>query len=341
MKKFRVLSLLSVLAFIMLFTACGGEKKAAEEKKVEPLEIKVSYIFKENEPTHIAMKEATDAINQRLEGQVKFVLFPNGQLPVYKDGLQQVVRGADFIDVDDLSYIGDYVPEFTALAGPMLYQNYDEYIKLMHSDLVADLKKKAEEKGIKIISLDFIFGFRSIISDKEIKEPADLKGMKIRVPASKLFIDTLNAMGASAVPMSFSETISALQQNVIDGLEGSYATNYLTKTYELRKNMSLTKHFLGTAGVYISTKVWDKLTDEQKTIIQEEFDKAAENNNKNLVELDKELVKNLEDAGVKINEVNLPEFAKLVEPIYKNIGITEEFYKQLMDEMEKIRTEQK
>ena len=306
MKKFRVLSLLSVLAFIMLFTACGGEKKAAEEKKAEPLEIKVSYIFKENEPTHIAMKEATDAINQRLEGQVKFVLFPNGQLPVYKDGLQQVVRGADFIDVDDLSYIGDYVPEFTALAGPMLYQNYDEYVKLMHSDLVADLK-----------------------------------GMKIRVPASKLFIDTLNAMGASAVPMSFSETISALQQNVIDGLEGSYATNYLTKTYELRKNMSLTKHFLGTAGVYISTKVWDKLTDEQKAIIQEEFDKAAENNNKNLVELDKELVKNLEDAGVKINEVNLPEFAKLVEPIYKNIGITEEFYKQLMNEMEKIRTEQK
>jgi C4-dicarboxylate-binding protein len=287
------------------------------------------------------MKEATDAINQKLEGQVKFVLYPNGQLPVYKDGLQQVVRGADFIDVDDLSYIGDYVPEFTALAGPMLYQNYDEYVKLMHSELVADLKKKAEEKGIKIISLDFIFGFRSIISDKEIKEPADLKGMKIRVPASKLFIDTLNAMGASAVPMSFSETISALQQNVIDGLEGSYATNYLTKTYELRKNMSLTKHFLGTAGVYISTKVWDKLTDEQKAIIQEEFDKAAENNNKNLVELDKELVKNLEAAGVKINEVNLPEFAKLVEPIYKNIGITEEFYKQLMDEMAKIRAEQK
>ena len=292
MKKFRILSLLSLLVLIMLFTACG-EKKASEEKKSEPLEIKVSYIFKENEPTHIAMKEATDAINQKLEGQVKFVLYPNGQLPVYKDGLQQVVRGADFIDVDDLSYIGDYVPEFTALAGPMLYQNYDEYVKLMHSELVADLKKKAEEKGIKIISLDFIFGFRSIISDKEIKEPADLKGMKIRVPASKLFIDTLNAMGASAVPMSFSETISALQQNVIDGLEGSYATNYLTKTYELRKNMSLTKHFLGTAGVYISTKVWDKLTDEQKAIIQEEFDKAAENNNKNLVEIDKELVKNL------------------------------------------------
>lgn len=339
MKRLNVLFIGILSLLTVLFVSCGSKEKSSTEGQA--LEIKVSYIFKENEPTHLAMKEATDAINSRLEGQVKFVLYPNGQLPVYKDGLQQVVRGADFIDVDDLSYIGDYVPEFTALAGPMLYQNYDEYVKLMHSDLVADLKKKAEEKGIKILSLDYIFGFRSIISNKEVKSPEDLKGMKIRVPSSKLFIDTLNAMGASAVPMSFGETISALQQNVIDGLEGSYATNYLTKTYELRNKMSLTKHFLGTAGVYISTKVWDKLTDEQKTIIQEEFDKAAENNNKKMVELDKELVKNLQDGGVTINEVNLDEFAKLVQPIYQNIGITDEFYQKLMAEMEKIRSEQK
>lgn len=319
----------------VLFSSCGKEKKATEEKKA--LEIKVSYIFKENEPTHIAMKDATDAINKKLEGQVKFLLYPNGQLPVYKDGLQQVVRGADFIDVDDLSYLGDYVPEFTALAGPMLYRSYDEYEKLMHSDLVENLKKKAEEKGIKILSLDYIFGFRSVISNKAIVEPADLKGIKIRVPGSKLFIDTLNAMGASAVPMSFGETISALQQNVIDGLEGSYATNYLTKTYELRDKMSLTRHFLGTAGVYISTKVWDKLTEEQKQVIQEEFDRAAKDNNKNMVTLDKELIEKLKASGVTINEVNLPAFAELVKPIYKNIGVSEEFYNDMISELEKIR----
>lgn len=337
MKKFKFM--FGVILSMMLLVLVGCGEKKVEEKVGEPLEIKVSYIFKENEPTHIAMKEATDAINERLAGQVKFVLYPNGQLPVYKDGLQQVVRGANFIDVDDLSYIGDYVPEFTALAGPMLYYSYDEYVKLMKSDLVEGLKKKAEEKGIKILSLEYIFGFRSIISDKEVKVPEDLKGMKIRVPGSKLFIDTLNAMGASAVPMSFSETISALQQNVVDGLEGSYATNYLTKTYELRKRMSLTKHFLGTAGVYISTKVWDALTEEQKSIIQEEFNKAAEHNNEKMVELDKELIANLEGNGVIINEVDLPQFSKLVEPIYKNIGITEEFYQQLKEELEKIRND--
>ncbi len=147
MKSFKRMFMVGVMAVSsLLFLSCGKEKEAKQENK--PLEIKVSYIFKENEPTHLAMKDATDAINKKLEGQVKFLLFPNGQLPVYKDGLQQVVRGADFIDVDDLSYLGDYVPEFTALAGPMLYRSYDEYEKLMHSDLVANLKKKAEEKGI-------------------------------------------------------------------------------------------------------------------------------------------------------------------------------------------------
>ncbi|NME35851.1 MULTISPECIES: C4-dicarboxylate TRAP transporter substrate-binding protein [Fusobacterium] len=336
MRKFKSLLLaLTVGAFLM---GCGGEKKeAAKENK--PLEIRVSYIFKDNEPTHIAMAEAAENINKRLKGQVELLLFPNGQLPVYKDGLEQVVRGANFISVEDLSYIGDYVPEFTALAGPMLYESYDEYVKLMHTDYVEGLKKKAEEKGIKVLSLDYIFGFRSLITDKKVVEPKDLKGLKIRVPASKLFIDTLNAMGASAVSMPFGETISALQQGVIDGLEGSYATNYLTKTYELRKKMSLTQHFLGTAGVYISTKVWNSLTDEQRQIMQEEFDKAAVNNNLRMVDLDKELIEKLQAAGVEINEVNLPAFAKLTEGIYDNLGTPEGTYEKIQEELAKIRNE--
>lgn len=334
MKKLR--SLLVMLFVALFVVGCGGKKEAAVEEK-KPLEIRVSYIFKDNEPTHTAMAEAAKNINERLKGEVELILFHSGQLPVYKDGLEQVVRGANFISVEDLSYIGDYVPDFTALAGPMLYESYDEYVELMHTEFVNNLKKQAEEKGIKVLSLDYIFGFRSIIADKKVVEPADLKGMKIRVPASKLFIDTLNAMGASAVSMPFGETISALQQGVIDGLEGSYATNYLTKTYELRKKMSSTQHFLGTAGVYISTKVWDSMTDNQRQVMQEEFDRAAVNNNARMVELDKELVTKLEAAGVEINEVNLPAFAKLTKGIYDNLGATPGIYDKIQAELIKIR----
>lgn len=79
------------------------------------------------------------------------------------------------------------------------------------------------------------------------------------------------------------------------------------------------------------------MTEEQRNIIQEEFDKAAVNNNRRMLELDQELIANLEAEGVKINEVNLSEFTKLVVPIYKNIGVSDEFYNKMMKEIEDIR----
>lgn len=325
---FRGIALTGILLFTGA-TAFGAKK---------PLELRVSYVFKTNEPTHIAMEEAAQNINKRLDGEVKFLLFPNGELPTYKDGMEQVVRGANYISVEDPTYVGDYVPDFTALVGPMLYQNYDEYLAMLETPLVKELEKKAEAKGIKILSLGYIFGFRSIIANRPVVEPADLKGLKIRVPASKLFVDSLNAMGANAVSMPFSETIPALQQGVIDGLEGSFATNYLTKTYELRKKMSLTNHFIGTAGVYISTKVWDKMTNTQREIIQEEITKAAINNNRRMVEMDRDIILKLQAEGVEINSVNQPAFAELTKKVYDTFpGFTPGIYDKLQGELKIIR----
>lgn len=227
-------------------------KRGREGKKVRV--IKVSHVFQTNEPTHIYISQAADRINERLKGQVELQVYPNGELPSYKDAIEQVLRGSDFISVVDPSYIGDYVPDFTALVGPMLYSTIEEYTNVTSSDFVKELEKKAEEKGIKVLSLDYTFGFRQIVTNKVIKTPEDLKGVKLRVPASKLWIDTFNALGANPVAMPWSETVSALQQKVIDGTETTYSFMSNSKLYELRKNVALTNHFIGTGGVYISTK---------------------------------------------------------------------------------------
>ena len=188
-------------------------------------------------------------------------------MPVYKDNLEQVVNGANWIAVEDLTYAGDYVPDFAALAGPMLYNSYDEYLAMMDTDLVAGLTAQLEEKGIKMLNADYMFGFRHMITNKDIKSPADLEGLKIRVPKSQLFISTLQAMGASPTALPFPETYAGVQQGVVDGLEGSILTMYGTKIYEVAKVMSLTKHFLGTVGIYISPQVWDKLSADQQQIV--------------------------------------------------------------------------
>jgi TRAP-type C4-dicarboxylate transport system substrate-binding protein len=303
------------------------------------LVLRLSHVFSPAEQLTISMDEVAGIIKEKTNGAITIHTYPQGQIATYKDGVEQVVRGANFISVEDPSYIGDYVPDFKALVGPMMYDNYDEYVELVrNTQLVADMKKAAEAKGIKILALDYVFGFRNVITDKVITTPEDLKGVKLRTPGSKLFIDTLNAMGATATPLPWAETLSAVQQGVVEGLEGSEFTNIGTKVYEVRKNVALTRHFLGTCGVYISTEVWNKIPANYQTIIEEEFAAGA----LRMVELLKSqhggVVKELESYGVKFNEVDKQAFKEATAPIYTEIqGLTPGVYDNLVSELTKIR----
>ena len=331
-KSFMVLKFFLVFFLGLLFVACGKDKEEKQEVRV----IKVSHVFQTSEPTHIYIQQAADRINERLKGQIEFQVYPNGELPSYKDAIEQVLRGSDFVSVVDPSYIGDYVPDFTALVGPMLYNSYEDYTKVTSSDFVKELEKKAEEKGIKVLSLDFIFGFRNIVTDKVIKEPSDLEGVKIRVPASKLWIDTFNALGANPVAMPWSETVSALQQKVIDGTETTFSFMSNSKLYELRKNVALSNHFLGTGGVYISTKVWDSFTDEQRKVIQEEITQAAKDNIAKMYELDEQYKEDIIKNGMILNEVDTEAFREKTKKVFDEYpGFSEAIYQKIQDEIKK------
>ena len=251
-----------------------------------------------------------------------------------------VVRGAHFISVEDPSYIGDYVPEFTALVGPMLYNNFDEYTELVKTPLVKSWLKKTEEKGIKVLSLQYVFGFRNLITDKVIETPEDLRGVKLRTPGSKLFIETINAMGATATPIPWGETFSALQQGVVDGLEGSEFTNVGTKVYETgKKNVAFTNHFLGTCGVYISTDVWAKIPKKHQRIIEHEFAYEAEQMINGLKSKHAQVIKELEANGVVFNQIDRAAFEQRTLSLYDGglPGVTVEMYDQIQAELKKIR----
>lgn len=357
MKK-RLAVVLSAVLVASMLGGCGGGKSSApaattaaaeakgeakEEAKEEAapsdyhLELKLSHVFAPGEQLTKSIDDAANAIRERTNGAIDIQTYPQSQLAVYKDGVEQVVRGANFISVEDPSYLGDYVPDFNALVGPMMYNTIDEYEYLIQTDLVKDMVQKCEDQGIKVLALDYVFGFRSMMTNKVIEKPEDLKGMKIRVPGSQLFIDTINAMGATATPMGFSETISAVQQGVVDGLEGTmdaYATN---GSAEVAKNMALTNHFLGTCGVYISTKVWDEIPKEYQDIIQEEFTNNAQNMIKIISENYESTKTQLEGQGIQFNEVDSEAFAAAVKPVYDNMqGVTPGIYDILKEEIAKM-----
>jgi len=335
MKKSILLALVVAVVIAFLLISFRTQKNSGEFKIV----LRLSHVFSPKEELTKAMDKVAARIMKKTNDAVKILTFPQGQIATYKDGVELVVRGAHFISVEDPSYIGDYVPEFTALVGPMLYKNYDEYLYLVKSPLVKGWIKKIEKKGIKVLSLQYIFGFRNVISNKVIKTPSDLAGMKLRTPGSQLFIKTINAMGAMATPLPWGETFSALQQGVVDGLEGSEFTNLGTKVYETgKKNVALTNHFLGTCGVYISTEVWDKIPAKYQKIIEDEFTYGAVEMVDLLKSQHAAVVKELESYGVKFNEVNRAAFEKRAAGVFESMpGVTLKMYRDINTELAKIR----
>ncbi len=339
MKKF--LLILLVLAMTLSLVACsGGDAKApandvsADAPTVEKKVIKVSTKFVDDEQTAISLKKVVEAINERSEGSLELQLFTGGILPIGKDGMEQVVQGSDWILVDGINFLGDYVPDYNAVTGPFLYQTFDEYLAMTQTPLVQNLNIQMEEKGVKVLSLDWVFGFRSMMTNKPINTPEDMKGLNVRVPTSQLYTYTIEAMGANPVSMPYPDTYAALQQGVIDGVEGSIMTYYGTKQYENVKEYSLTNHLLGVSAVTISTKVWDSLTGEQRTIIEEEFEKGKEDNLAETIKLEKEYEDLLKAEGVNFHEVDAEAFLKAAAPVFTKFdkwtpGIYEEIVKEL------------
>ncbi len=327
-----------VLNFLAAATVAIGSFVASAADKDYQITLKLSHVFSPDEQLTKSMDEVAGLIKEKTNGAVIIETYPQAQLPTYKDGIEMVVRGARFISVEDPSFLGDYVPDFKALYGPMLYDSYDEYVQMTQTDLVQKMKADAEAKGIKILALDYIYGFRNVITDLDIKTPEDLKGVKLRTPGSKAYIDTLRAMGATAVPLPWGETLSAAQQGVVDGLEGSEFTNIGTKVYEVKKNVALTKHILGTAGVYISTDIWNDMPEQYRNIVEEEFIAGAQRMVAKMTADHGAVVKELEGYGVKFNEVDRDAFNKAVAPVFKNMSdITPGIYEQIMAELAKMR----
>lgn len=338
MKKF--LSFVCLTVFTFLLVACGGEKKEASnaEAKVEKRVVKVSTKFVDDEQTIKSLRKVIDGINERSNGELELQLFSSGTLPIGKDGMEQLVNGADWILVEGINFLGDYVPDYNAVTGPFLYTSFEEFFRMMASPLVQDLNAQAYEKGIKVLSLDWVFGFRNMTTNKVIVTPEDAKGLKIRVPTSQLYTFTIEAMGASPVAMPYPDTYAAIQQKVIDGVESSTMSYYGTKQYENVKNVSRTRHLLGVSAVMISRKLWDSLSDELKTIIEEEVAKGTADNLAETEKLEKQYEDELVKLGVQFNEVDAEAFQKAAAVVFTKFPKwTPGIYDKIMENLTQIR----
>jgi TRAP-type transport system periplasmic protein len=257
------------------------------------------------------------------------------QLGGERDYIEGMILGSIEMAQVSTGPIAAFIPEFDIFSLPYLFRNTDHFVKVLDGPVGAECFKLLEGRGIKGLCW-FDNGYRDIFNSKRaIKEPADLKGLKIRSMESPVMIDTLNSMGASATPMAYGGVYTALQQGVLDGAENAPGNVVADKFYEITKYYSLTRHFRPPGVFGMSLKVWNRLTPEDQKVLQTQAIALQSYEIDLTKKVEQQAIDELRAKGMQVNDADTATFRKAVEPVYQKFKA--KFGAKLVDAIEAVK----
>ena len=274
-----------------------------------------------------------DRLMEKSGGRLEVKVFPAGQLGGDEDILEQAIQGAPVAVNTDAGRTSAYVKETGILMMAYFADNYDECLKVTQTETFKKWEQDlATKHGIRVLAFNFYDGPRHFMTNKPINTPADLKGQRIRTIGSEVCIETLNALGATPVAMSWGEVYNGIQSKALDGCEAQNTSTYPSKIYEVAKFQSKTGHFQLMQAI-VCGEVWFKKLPEdlQKLLLDTAREVGVESAKLVMAEADKdeqEMIK----AGLTVVQPDIAAFKEAVKPAYEKLGFTqlrEQLYKEI------------
>jgi tripartite ATP-independent transporter DctP family solute receptor len=252
--------------------------------------LKFANIMPPDHPLNLRMKEASETIKQKTNGQVEINVFPSSQLGSDADMLSQLRSGGiDFFTNSGL-ILASLVPVAAINGIGFAFSNTASVWKAMDGDLGKHVVKMIEKAGLIAFDRMWDNGFRQILSATQpVRTPADLKGFKIRVPPSPLWTGLFKDLGASPVTIPWGETYTAMQTKVADGLENPLAGIYFAKMHEVGKYISNTNHMWDGFWFLANRRSFEALPATARDIVRQEVNAAALKQREDVARLNEEL----------------------------------------------------
>ena len=279
---------------------------------------KLASVLPASHPVHQALVFFADKVKEKTKGEVVITVFPAGQLGQEKDYIEGIKLGAMEMTKVSSAPLGQFSPSLQVVSLPFIWRNLEHQHSVLSGPIGTRLMNDLDKQDFKGLAF-FDAGFRNVTTrDKPVKVPADLKGLKIRVMQSKPLIDTINAFGATAVPMGQSEVYIALQQKVIDGWENNEPTVLTFNMQEVCKYFSYTRHTSIPDILVMNKQLFDSVPKSTQTAILEAAAQSVPYQQKVWADYIDDAVKQLKAKGMEFNEVtNIADFQALAKPIYK------------------------
>jgi len=304
----------------------------SQEKKVT---LKFGHFAPINHPVDVGINKAAEEIKKLSNGRIIINVFPASQLGNNKELVQQVSDGSLEFVTDGPGMFANWHKPIEIFEAPFFAKDWEEMKKFTGSNAAKKLYSDLENKSnLKIIGNSWYYGVRHFTTkNKPINTPDDLKGLKIRVPQSPLYIDMISSLGAIPTPMPFPEVYVALQTNLVDGQENPVATINAGKFQEVQKNLSLTGHIMTPFWIVTNTKTWNSLNKKDQDIILKAFNLGGTINNELTFKGEKELLEKFKLSGMNITTPNKNLFQDKMKKVYQNNE--DKWGKNLLSEIKK------
>ncbi len=262
---------------------------------------------------------------------------PHWNATLFKQGteLEAIARDNLEMSIASAQELATIYPEWSIFTAGYLHRDAEHQKKVFAADFMEPMKKKVEDElGVKLLTVMYL-GRRQVNlrGDKEIKTPADMAGIKLRMPGTDAWQFLGSALGANPVPMAFTEVYTALQTGAIDGQDNPLPTVRDSKFYEVTNQIVLTSHLVDLNYLAFSKAVWDKMTAEQQAAVQKAADDAAESGRQQQLKLEAELEQFFKDKGLKVYTPDVDAFRSHVQKAYLESDFAKNWPEGMVDKI--------
>lgn len=317
-KKLSAILLITLLTLTTILTGCGGGDKAKEEAAASDdtvYTMKWAHVSPaENDKQADAINEIIAKIEKESNGRIKIEHYPSAILGNEEEIFEGLQLGTIEIGTLSSGSLGGFYPGVLATSTPFLFQSREEAWDFFDSETADWLADQVfENTGVKCIGWAEN-GLRCFTTTKkQVKSPADLKGLNIRTQQNPVTMAMVESLGGVPQPIAFAELYTALSQGAVDGQENPPSLIYTQGLYEVQPFLTLDYHVYDFLGVFINPAALDKMPADLQEIFQKNIDEFVTIEREKSKSYDERDIQTMKDAGVSVYELTDEEYQQMVD----------------------------
>lgn len=331
----RFMAIVLMIAIVLSMTACGKnepvEKTPAEgTPSAQATVIKLGMTINEQDSFYVCASKFSELVKERTNGAYDIQLFPNSALGDERTMLESMQMGTLDSGIITSGPFVNFVSEFGVLDLPFLFPDNESAYKVLDGDVGQEILSKLEEHNLKGLAFAER-GFRNLTNSvRPVKTAEDIKDLKIRVMENEVYIAAFKEMGVNAVPMAWTEALTALQQGTIQGQENPINVIHAYKMWDSQKHVTMTRHAYAAAVITFSLEKFNKLPSDIQKIFIDSAQEAAEYERQWVADNEASQIADLKENGMElIEEPDLESFKQAVQPVYDKYPQYNDYLKRI------------